>query len=580
MRIVLVQPAQKSCADAALWAFYGAQQACEMLGLTYEAISHNQLPQQLGHWQPPFIAIHPGRGQICLNGVPDGEDESLPATALMDVAYEAHFLMPGEAAPRRLPLLGPLRKGQTGQPLGEIVSLQEGVSIQPLFTMSEEGRHIFCLGYIFETIGLYISRFSWPLNPGFQGFVRQIDDLWDKRLYRRWGKCAVVNDYLEILAELLARLHIQANEGMMAKWPHPFREGQIKQIGFLVTHDVDQLFADPSLRQQREQSTNPRFFLPRWREFEEQLGIRSAFYFFSTEPGQRYWLEPNYDISDPPVRTEALKLLAGGWEVSLHQISYDDAEALKGEVAHIRHTLGLSAPTGTRSHYLKHAPHTLSYKAAAGLHYDSTWYAELPESSLLSGTTLPYRPLDCHTAEPVKLWEFPFVIEDGIVFGVYGQGTGRDVPEAIAEGQALIDLAIAHNGYVCFNWHQRTFSQMSNYPGAADCWPPALAGLIEYLRQNASAIWNPLPIELAFWWERRTATRIFSEKDRLQAHNPTSEACPDLVLCIYVPETKGAILKTNYQMLLSHAHFMKQRGSFHLYGLPIALGPHETIFLS
>ena len=90
---------------------------------------------------------------------------------------------------------------------------------------------------------------------------------------------------------------------------------------------------------------------------------------------------------------------------------------------------------------------------------------------------------------------------------------------AIANGKPLLDLAVAHDGYVCFNWHQRTFSQMRSYPGVADCWPPAMAGLIRTLRDQSPATWNPLPIELADWCTRREAVRVRTAEGKVIVHN-------------------------------------------------------------
>lgn len=577
MQIILRKPRNLSCDSAATWAWYGASQALGMLGVTYD-----QRPDAAG-LREPYLIIDPARGQISLNCLPGGRADDLRAEQLCAVTYAARFSRP-EAEPQVLPLLGPVRRPLPGASVGEVIELAdpdpgEGLRNYPLLTVqAEEPRtaRFSLVGRVFETIGLYLSRFSWPGDPGFKTFVREIDDLWDGQLRERWGQTAVVNDYVQIIAGLLCQLHAQVGEPLVTVWPHPFRDGQVKRQGFLVSHDVDQLFDDPARRTELEQWSNPRWFLPRWREFESELNVRSAHYFYSPKPGDKYWFEPNYSPSDPPVLAEMKTLLAGGWEVSLHQMSHESEAEVRGEVEFLLQTLGLESPTGTRSHYLKHTFDTLSYKAAAGLRYDSTWYAEQTTSGMLCGAVLPYRPLDCRTAEPVGLWEFPFVIEDGNVFGVYGQGTGRDTAGAVEDGKTILDLALAHDGFVCFNWHQQTFTQMSGYPGVADCWPPAMAGLIRYLRDQSNAVWNPLPIELADWCSRREAIRVTTDGRQVQVQNAGATDCPDLVLCYHLPAGKDCPLDAIGRDVPAQAQYLGTQGSRCLYAVPVAVAAGDT----
>ncbi|MCE5240815.1 hypothetical protein LLH23_20320 [bacterium] len=572
MRLILRKPIHLSCDSAATWAWYGATQALGMLGVTYD----ERAPE--GGLEQPYIIIDPARGQLCLNCEPDGEPADLPTADIARVTHEACLAGPTVEEAQVLPLMGLPRAAGAGVAVGEIRRLDGAAPPAPFLTVAQEGdaSRIHLAGRVFETIGLYLSRFSWAGDPGWQRFVREVDDLWDLQLRERWGGQAVVDDYVQITAGLLCQLCAEAGEPLVTVWPHPFRDGQVKRQGFLVSHDVDQLFADQALRTQLDQSANPRFFPPRWRQFESDLNIRSAFYLFCAKPGEKYWLEPNYSIADPAVLREAQAFLEGGWEVSLHQISHETAAEVRGEVEFLLEILGLDRPTGTRSHHLKHTFDTLAHKAAAGLRYDSTWYAEQATSGLLCGTLLPFRPLDCRTLEPVGLWEFPFVIEDGIVFGVYGEGTGRDVAGAIANGKPLLDLAVAHDGFVCFNWHQRTFSQMSSYPGVADCWPPAMAGLIRALRDQSPATWNPLPVELADWCSRREGVRVTAAEGKVTVHNTGNCDCDDVVLCLHLPRGQGCPLEAIGRDVPAGAEFLGHQGSRCLYAVPLVVCAGQT----
>ncbi|MDO9631317.1 MAG: hypothetical protein Q7I92_05395, partial [Humidesulfovibrio sp.] len=238
----------------------------------------------------PYLLLDPARGQLCLNCLPEGPTDDLATAAVAQVTHEARFAPPGVGPAQSLPLFGPLRPPGEGVPVGEIIALAGetpalrlqnrsgdspgvatalagGTPALPLMTVSQDGDacRLHFAGRIFETIGLYLSRFSWPGDPGWKRFVREIDDLWDGQLRERWGRQAVVNDYLQIIAGLLCQLCAQAGEPLVTVWPHPLRDGQVKRQGFLVSHDVDQLFADLALRVPLDQTDIPRFFLPRWR---------------------------------------------------------------------------------------------------------------------------------------------------------------------------------------------------------------------------------------------------------------------------------------------------------------------------
>lgn len=549
---IVILPGLTGAEDSATWAWYGACQALEMLGLSYEE-AHGGRPEGL--------TIDPARGQICVGCLPEGEVAGVAAADLLRLEHYAVFHL-GEVE-TDLPVLGPLRISPEGQAIGEVHSLDTGETAGPFMAISEAdggGWRVHFSARLFETVALYLSRFSWPGNASFNAFVREVDDLWDGGLRERWGGRAIVNEYLQILAGVLCECFEELELVMATKWQHPYRDGRVMRHGLLVSHDVDQLFSDPSFRTKLDQTGNHRWYLPKWREFETELGVRSVFYFYSMMPGEQYWFDPNYRLDDPAVLEQAHKLLEGGWEVSLHQITETPERAVALENEFFAQTFGRPT-TGTRSHYLKHTFDTLSYKARAGLRYDSTWYAEQESSGFLCGSTLPYRPLDCQTQQSVGLWEFPFVIEDGNVFGVYGDGTGRQVDGAISDGVRVMDQIIAHCGYVCFNWHQRTFSHMAAYPEVADSWPPALAGLIRYLREQSPAVWNPLPIELADWWSAREQVQVESLPGRVVVRNAGPADCDDFVVCLQRPVGTAALA----------AERLGYMGSRELYAVPVGV---------
>ncbi len=320
---------------------------------------------------------------------------------------------------------------------------------------------------------------------------------------------------------------------MATRWFHPAIDGEIKFNGMLLTHDVDSVYADRAFRGRQDQSDNPHFNFARWRELESRFGIKSAFYFFSPAPTQQYWLPtPGYLVTEEPVMQAAQKLAEKGWEIAPHELGHRTADEVAAEVAYFEQVTG-HKPLGTRNHYLTNWPDSLKYKAAAGLLYDSTWYAEQTDTAFLCGTVLPYAPLDTATGRPLDIWEFGFVIEDGIVTGCYGAGTERGTKEAIADGTRGLDIIIAGSGYACFNWHQRTFARQTELQQAPDTWVSILEGLLEYYQAHAPRWWNPLPGELARFWSRRQAVEVESRAGEIVVRNTADDDCTDLVLALH-----------------------------------------------
>ncbi len=532
MRPTIVRPPHHADpTQAACWAFYGATQALEMLGLTYDVAPAGPL------------CLDPLAGSIAVRR----EASRTESGATAELVRTCHVLTPTPddtgllaGCPASLPVLGPLRRLGPGRTSG-LVQSDGGAADVPFLSVEADdaGGAVRFNGCFFATLGLYLSRFSWAGNPGFDGFVRHVDDLWDV-LAPRWGGCAVVNAYLEIIANALAWAYERLGLHLTTVWPHPVREGRIMRHGLICSHDVDATYADPAFRAPgADQTGNVWFNFPRWRDLETRLGVKSAFYLMAPNPRDSYWFVPSYSLADPVVREAALALRRDGWEISIHQLSHDDPAAVAGEAEFFREVTGQPV-TGTRSHYLKHAPASLRYKQEAGHLYDSTWYAETTDSSFLCGAVLPFRPLDCERGEALDIIELPFVIEDGIVTGCYGDaGTARSIEEAVADGLRAAQQALSYDGYVCTNWHQRVFARMTRYPGTPDDWTPAWAGIVEGIKQRSPALWTPLPIELARFWARRRRVSVEAVPAGCVVRNAGEEDVADMALCVHRTASEG-----------------------------------------
>ncbi len=539
---VLIQPSSATSAEQrSLWAFYGAWQLLDMMGLSYRVWTADECPAS-------ELTIDPARGQVCVRCRPCGEEHAGPIAPELRVEFQA------ESAPDPSGLLGP-HKGSLPVIGGLCALPAEGefdcgrvwcaqdtyADAGPLLRVEEvddDGWRLTLGAPVFQTVGLYLSRFSWAGNPGFTRFVRYVDVLWSQ-LEQRWGGVPVVSEYQAMFERLLRACHEKLGLVMATKWYHPAVDGRIRRSGLLLSHDVDSVYKSPEYRGRENQEGNAHWNFPKWQALESEYGLKSAFYLFSPSPEEDYWLEqPAYLVSDPPVLAAARELAEKGWEIAPHELGFRTGEEVAAEVSHFTEVTGV-VPPGTRNHYLKHAADSLTYKAAAGLTYDSTWYAEQVQSSLLCGTVLPYGPLNASAGEPVGLWEFAFVVEDGIVMGCYGVDTGRTTEGAVADGARIIDQSIALNGYICLNWHQRTFDRMSIYEGAPENWVGAYRGIIEYYLRHAPDWWSPVPGELADFWSRRQGVEIESFAGRVSVRNGGPRDAGDLVLCIHDPGAPG-----------------------------------------
>ena len=515
--VVVIDP-EAPADDTLAWAQYGATQALTMLGISFQVATRDELREVR---EVPLL-VAPAQGMATrVRGIDVRDPARLGPTS--------DFLSVGSAA-KSLPLFG--ARQEAGAPY-VLERRQDSLACQ-------------LAPGLFATIGLYLSRFSWEGSPVAGGsFVQQIDALWDQQLAPRWGYVPVVDEHLLTVEEALIALYGDLGVPYARKWSQPIRGGRICTQGLILTHDVDGTYeadqfrdmatatawhlTDPDALQPLTQARNRWFNFRRWVDLEAQLGVKSAFFLMSPDPALDYWCSPGYNIADAPVTAAAWRLAQLGWEVSIHQLGADRQELLDGERRWFERAMG-TPPTGTRSHYLKHAPSTLALKAASGHAYDSTWYAETTQTSFLCGTTRPFGPFGLAApGQPTRLWEFPFVAEDGIIFGVYG-GTPRDIAGAIAEGRKILVQALRHNGFVCLNAHQRTFARMSSYRGTPDDWTPAYEGLVRELQASSPALWAPLPRELASWWSAREQVALDSRPEALVVTNEGPAPIGDLVI--------------------------------------------------
>ncbi|MFC4357805.1 polysaccharide deacetylase family protein [Halobium salinum] len=252
-----------------------------------------------------------------------------------------------------------------------------------------------------------------------------------------------------------------------------------------LTHDVDRVrktFQGPyyALKQPERRGYHLRTSLPdrnpywqfeRIMELEDDLGVRSSFYFLQErellrEMAPKEWLTPRnwmlhrgiYDVREPAIAEVIRDLDAGGWEVGLHGSygSYDDRERLAHEKAVLEDVLGHPV-RGIRQHHLnltEPPTRTWEHHAALGFEYDASL-----GSSRTYGFGNGYGPLhpfdDEFTVFPLTLMEV-------------AMPTPGDEPEAAwAACESLLHEARDNGAVMTVLWHPRYFSER-DFPGYAD----------------------------------------------------------------------------------------------------------------
>jgi len=203
-------------------------------------------------------------------------------------------------------------------------------------------------------------------------------------------------------------------------------------------------------------------------KLEEELGVRSTFYFLNEknlfkDKSHREWLKlknwklytGRYDIKDPEIVKVIKKLDRNGWEVGLHGSydSYDDVDRLKYEKMVLEDILGHEV-IGIRQHYLNlKKPDTWEIQKEAGLKYDSSL-----------GSTEEY---GFHFGDKVK---FPFD-DDFAVFPLTIMDSAlmsrtESLEEAWEECEKLLKQAREKNAIMTILWHPRMFNE-KEFPGHA-----------------------------------------------------------------------------------------------------------------
>ncbi|MFC7134041.1 MULTISPECIES: polysaccharide deacetylase family protein [Salinibaculum] len=248
-----------------------------------------------------------------------------------------------------------------------------------------------------------------------------------------------------------------------------------------LTHDVDRPYKTYQSLYYAVRDRRPGHLLDLlpWREpfwtfedimrMEEDLGVRSAFYFlneqhlFHDRP-PREWVRPEnwmlylgrYSLDDPDIRALVRRLDDGGWEVGLHGSygSYRDRGRLAFERERLESVLGGRVLGGRQHHLNLDRPQTWRYQADVGLRYDT---------SLGSSDGYGFQ----HGYDPIRPFDdefvvFPLTLMEAALPAV------RSAPErAWDECERLLADARDNGAVMTVLWHPCYFSDRDfpNYGG-------------------------------------------------------------------------------------------------------------------
>jgi len=223
-------------------------------------------------------------------------------------------------------------------------------------------------------------------------------------------------------------------------------------------------------------------------EIEDDLGVRSAFYFLSEQRlfgdrPPREWLTKRgwrlfagrYSLSDPRIVELIEDLDDGGWEVGLHG-SYEsptDRKRLMTEKRAVERALG-EPIVGGRQHYLNlSVPETWQHHAAIGLKYDA---------SLGSSDSYGFE----HGYSIKRPFDDEFVVFPLTIMELALPNVETNIEAAWRECKRILEEAADNSAVMTILWHPRFFSEL-DFPNYTELY----CRIIEYAQQLGGWVGPP-----------------------------------------------------------------------------------------
>ncbi|MEI7856140.1 MAG: hypothetical protein WCH85_01395 [Methanomicrobiales archaeon] len=291
---------------------------------------------------------------------------------------------------------------------------------------------------------------------------------------------------------------------------------------------------------------DPWVLFERWKTFEDQLGVRSTFFFVprKNDPGMQ--AHPYRAVGYRIDRDIQHGLTRGGWEIGIHGIdNWVDAETGKQEMAEVG-----GEAVGNRTHWLLFDRNSWKKLDDAGYTYDTT-FGYNDDAGFRAGTLQVYHPEGCS-----KLLELPLNIQD---IGLFGNFCWAPVDKGWEKTPCLhLDEDAAHE------YCNHIFDYARNYGGAITIlWhyenltpPRDWSGMYSYLvkRALADGAWVTTAGNVVEWFRGRRQVRITctNENEKLSIHtegNLPDGSLPQLMLRIHIPDNRHITVNTEYHRL-------------------------------
>lgn len=244
-----------------------------------------------------------------------------------------------------------------------------------------------------------------------------------------------------------------------------------------------------------------------WIALEEQLGIRSAFYFAARQGSLiQYALgtpDPFYDVTSPRFASLVRRIEAAGFEVGL-QASYramEDLAMFAAEKRALEAVLGHEVH-GNRHHYWRMDPDdpelTLCMHEKIGLAYDCSLALE-HHLGWRRGSAWPFWPYLADQRRPAGTLQLGTAWMDDQVFGHSNFNAIASADDRAARLECLIEAAATAGGLLVADMHEYVFDE-ELFPG----WLSTYERFWKTVRSR-SDVWVATPAEIAAHWSQRAA---------------------------------------------------------------------------
>jgi len=283
----------------------------------------------------------------------------------------------------------------------------------------------------------------------------------------------------------------------------------------------------------------------RWKTFEDQLGVRSTFFFVpkKDDPGMR--AHPYRAVGYNLKMNVLHDLMQGGWEAGVHGIdNWTDSQRGKQEMTVISHC---SKTPGNRTHWLLFDPDSWKVLDEAGYSYDTT-FGYNDDAGFRAGTLQVYRP---RTAQ--SLLELPLHIQDLGLFGKFcwapNDNDWAKTPclhlDAVAAQifcDRIFDFAKNYGGAVTLLWHYENLTPPRDWSGT-------YVDLVK--RAQADGAWVTTAGSVVKWFEGRRKTGIEYHRNKniitIRIRYPDSGQHPRMCIRVHIDPALISSVNNEYK---------------------------------